>query len=335
MSGRLELKASTFKSMAGKYTCLSPLREVRDSLGQMRLMGFEVGEDQRNRCLLSPFGSSTSRNQPSSTKFLFGSSVWLRGLIKPSEGRGLAYIDYCEQEFGIAAALSGDENMKKAYRSGDPYLELAKLAGVVPRSATKKSHPAERALFKATVLAVQYGMGPKSLGETIHKPLEEARYLLRVHRRTFSVFWKWVEEAVEYALIHQQLWTTLGWRRQIHGPANVLSLANFPMQANAAEILRLSCILMFRKRIRLCAPIHDAVLIEAPLEALEGTAGQAMEIMAEASSQVLAGFVLETDATYVHYSERYCDEDRGRVFWGKVTGLMEGLGPNSSIAQMQ
>ena len=48
--------------------------------------------------------------------------------------------------------------MKQAYASGDPYLEFAKLAGAVPPDATKKTHPEQRSLYKATVLAVNYGM---------------------------------------------------------------------------------------------------------------------------------------------------------------------------------
>ena len=86
--------------------------------------------------------------------------VWLRGLIKPPPGHGVAYIDWSQQEFGIAAALSGDANMLAAYQSGDPYLAFAKQAGAVPQDATKQSHSAQRDLFKACVLAVQYGMGP-------------------------------------------------------------------------------------------------------------------------------------------------------------------------------
>ena len=46
--------------------------------------------------------------------------------------------------------------MKQAYASSDPYLEFAKLAGAVTAEATKKSHPNDRALYKATVMAVQY-----------------------------------------------------------------------------------------------------------------------------------------------------------------------------------
>ena len=139
--------------------------------------------------MLSAFGGKTGRNQPSNNKFIFGSSVWLRSLIKPIEGWGIAYVDWSQQEFDIAAALSGDQVMKQAYTSGDPYLEFAKLAGALPLDATKKSHPKERALYKETVLAVNYGMGEESPAERIRKPVVVAKDLLRKHRQTFRAFW--------------------------------------------------------------------------------------------------------------------------------------------------
>ena len=88
---------------------LRSLHELRHSLGSMRLHKFEVGIDGRNRTLLSPFRSKTGRNQPSNSKFILGPLKWLRSLIEPKEGWGIAYIDWSQQEFGIAAALSGDE----------------------------------------------------------------------------------------------------------------------------------------------------------------------------------------------------------------------------------
>ena len=61
--------------------------------------------------------------------------------------------------------------MMEAYSSGDPYLAFAKQASAVPQNATKTSHPVERDLFKACVLAVQYGMGEKSLALRINRPM--------------------------------------------------------------------------------------------------------------------------------------------------------------------
>ena len=321
-SGYLDLQDQTFRSMAKIYPQLSPLRELRHSLGQMRLKEFKVGADGRNRTLLSPFRSKTGRNQPSNSRYIFGSSVWLRGLIKPAEGWGIAYIDWSQQEFGIAAALSGDEAMKQTYASGDPYLEFAKLAGAVPADATKKSHSQQRALYKQTVLAVNYGMGEDSLAERIQQPVIVAKDLLRKHRQTFKTFWHWSDGSVDYALLHKKLWTVFGWQIQVAGQPNPRSLANFPMQANGAEMLRIACILMTEAGIRVCAPVHDAVLIEAPLGELDERVRQAQELMSEASRQVLGGFKLTTDADIYRYPERYRDEERGGAFWDKVMDLL-------------
>ena len=116
---------------------------------QMRLSDLPVGKDGRNRTMLSAFRARTGRNQPSNTEFIFGPSVWLRGLIQPPPGYGIAYIDWAQQEFGIAAALSGDPLMMDAYRSGDPYLAFAKQAGAAPPDATKATHKAVRDQFKS------------------------------------------------------------------------------------------------------------------------------------------------------------------------------------------
>lgn len=136
-SGVLDLQDDTFREMARAYPEIAPLRELRVSLSQMRLADLAVGSDGRNRCLLSAFRARTGRDQPSNAQFIFGTAVWLRGLIKPKPGYGIAYIDWSQQEFGIAAALSGDPLMKAAYLSGDPYLAFAKQAGAVPLEATK------------------------------------------------------------------------------------------------------------------------------------------------------------------------------------------------------
>ena len=101
--------------MAKAYPIIAPLHELRHALSDMRLNDLAVGDDGRNRTLLSPFASKTGRNQPSNTKFIFGPSVWLRGLIKPPPGYAVAYIDWSNQEFAIAAYLSGDTKMMAAY----------------------------------------------------------------------------------------------------------------------------------------------------------------------------------------------------------------------------
>ena len=317
-SGALALDYDTFRQMARAYPTLDPLRELRHSLGEMRLFSdLAVGSDGRNRCLLSPFRSITGRNQPSNARFIFGPSCWLRSLIKPNPGRALAYVDWSQQEFGIAAALSRDPAMMEAYTSGDPYLTFAKQARAVPADATKKSHPRERERFKVCALAVQYGMGPHSLAQSLGQPEAMARELLRLHRAIYPTFWSWSDAAVNHAMLRGWLQTVFGWLVHVGPRANPRSLANFPMQANGAEMLRLACCLMIEGGVTVCCPVHDAVLVEGKLEEIEHVAEQTQRAMAEASRIVLDGFVLRSEANIVRYPDRYADE-RGQRMWDTV-----------------
>ena len=214
--------------------------------------------------------------------------------------------------------------MRDAYLSGDPYLEFAKQAGAVPDGATKQSHKAEREQFKACVLAVQYGMGAEALAQRINQPVLRARELLRLHRETYHVFWRWSDAAVDYAMLHGRLHTVFGWQVHTGQQPNPRFLQNFPMQANGAEMLRLACCLITEAGINVCAPVHDALLIEAPIEAIEAAVAQVQELMAVASEIVLGGFRLRSDAAIVRYPERYMDE-RGTRMWNTVTQILEEI----------
>ena len=326
-SGQLDLKDDTFRSMAKAHPAIAELRELRAALGKMRLFDdLAIGPDGRNRTGIMPFRARTGRNQPSNAKFIFGPSRWLRSLIKPEPDMAIAYIDYGQQEFGIAAALSGDMAMADAYRSGDPYLAFGKQAGAIPPDGTKASHSAERAQFKQCVLAVQYGMGAEALATRIGQPVDMAKRLLRLHRETYPAFWRWSEAAVDRAMLLGRLETVFGWPIHV-GPsadpargANARSLANFPCQAHGAEMLRLACCMLVEAGIGLCAPVHDAVVVEGPADTIDEVVAQARGIMAEASKIVLGGFEIGTDAEIVKYPDRYIDE-AGEDFWNTVTRL--------------
>ena len=320
-TGRLRLDDDTFRDMARAYPRLAPLRELRASLGSMRLERIAVGADGRNRCLLSPYRAKTGRNQPSNAKFVFGPAVWLRGLIRPPAGHGLAYVDWSQQEFGIAAALSGDGAMLDAYQSGDPYLAFAKQAGAAPTDATKQSHREVRDQFKATALAVEYGMGAESLAVRIGVSVAVAHSLLRKHRTTYPEFWRFSDGAVDFAMLRGSLHTVFGWTVRVGPRANPRALRNFPMQGNGNEMLRLACIFASETGVRIAAPVHDAILIEAPLGDLERATRTAQECMARASRAVLSGFELRTDVDCVRYPDRYSDP-RGARMWATVAELL-------------
>ena len=322
-NGKLDLSDDAFRQMARIYPVVAPLRELRSALSEMRLNDLAVGRDGRNRTMLSPFRARTSRNQPSNSKFIFGPSVWLRFLIKPPEGHGVAYIDYEQQEFGIAAALSGDGQMLDAYRTGDPYLAFAKQAGAVPADATKNTHGPVRELFKQCALGVQYGMSERGLALRLGVPPVVARDLLRAHAETYAIFWKWSDWVVDNAVLVGSIYSVFGWSLHLGVGANPRALRNFPMQANGAEMLRLACCLATERGIEVVAPVHDAVLICAPLDRLESDVAATQAAMGEASRIILAGFELRSEAKLVRYPDRYSDP-RGEMMWTIVMQILDG-----------
>ena len=321
-SGALALDDRTFSSMALLHPKLRPLKELRRVMGQLRLTAIAMRPDDRNRCLLSPYGAKTGRNTPSSTAFIFGGPAWLRHLIQPPPGRALAYIDWSQQEFGIAAALSGDLAMQDAYLSGDPYLAFGKQAGGIPDHGTKQSHAAQREQFKACVLATQYGMGPQSFAQRIGKPLRVARELLDVHRRTYRQFWNWSDSAVAYGLLNRSIHTVFGWRLSTVAGTNSRTLRNFPAQGNGAEMLRLASCLISEAGVELAAPVHDAVLIEAETDNIDDAVRTTQVLMRKASSIVLDGFELRTDVEIIRHPGRFVDE-RGVAMWSRIQRMLK------------
>ena len=87
-------------------------------------------------------------------------------------------------------------------------------------------------------------------------------------------------------------------------------------------MLRLACCLATEREIQVCAPIHDALLIEAAEEDIHETVVACQAAMAEASRVVLDGFELRTDATLVLPGERYIDP-RGEAMWNQIWGILE------------
>lgn len=310
--------------MAQVHPCLQPLRELRQTLSKMRLSDLPVGTDGRNRCILSPFRARTSRNQPSNSKFIFGPAKWIRGFIKPPLGMAIAYLDYEQQEWGIAAALSHDPAMQDAYRSGDPYLTFAMQAGAVPLDATKKSHKVERERFKQCALAVAYGMGAKSLALKLNQPLPYSEELLALHKRVYARFWKWNNAVVAAAMGARKISTVFGWDMIVTKRNSIPALSNFPMQANGAEMLRLAIIHAQDAGVSVIAPVHDALLIEAPLVDIQDAIAKASQAMRRASREVLDGFELRNDVEVIAYPNRYEDE-RGKGMWDEIMGHVAHL----------
>jgi len=121
--------------------------------------------------------------------------------------------------------------------------------------------------------------------------------------------------------------TAMGWTcRTGIVEFNERSIRNWPVQSTGADILRIACILATRHGVRLLAPVHDAVLIEAPIERIEADVALMRELMRRASRIVLNADAngpheLRTDVNFVRHPDRYSDP-RGSEIWDQVLGLL-------------
>ena len=73
-TGKLDLRRKTFDSMAKAYPPIEPLRQLRYIRDKLRSIQLSVGRDGRNRTVLWPFSSKTSRTQPKAKHWIFSPS---------------------------------------------------------------------------------------------------------------------------------------------------------------------------------------------------------------------------------------------------------------------
>jgi DNA polymerase I len=127
--------------------------------------------------------------------------------------------------------------------------------------------------------------------------------------------------------------TCFGWHVHVTPDTKDRTLLNFPMQAGCGEIFRLMRTLSTEAGIEVCAPVHDAVLIRAPLDRIEEDVAKVCAFAAEASRVVLGGFELRTDVKIIApaadcepepnwHPDRF-PEPRGEEMWRLVMELLE------------
>ena len=125
---------------------------------------------------------------------------------------------------------------------------------------------------------------------------------------TYPVFAAWQERSVDIALLRGYMSTSFGWRLNVTNNTRPTALRNFPMQAHGAEMLRIACCLATERGVRVCAPVHDALLIEAPISLIDDAVSITRGAMAEAAAKVLGSAVwIDTDVEIVRYPDRYSD----------------------------
>ena len=219
----------------------------------------------------------------------------LRKFFRAKEGCVLVDADYSQIELRVLAAISGDENMIKAFREGqDIHTNTAsQVFGMPPEYVT----PLMRSRAKAVNFGIVYGIGAFSLSGDIGVSVAEADRYIKNYLSTYSGVQRYMEETKKLAA-EQGYVTTLFHRRRYLpelSASNRVTRAfgervamNTPIQGTAADIIKIAMVRVYQRlkkeklEARLLLQVHDELIVEAPLAEAERVKALLKEEMEQA-----------------------------------------------------
>jgi DNA polymerase I len=330
-TGNPILNKKTLEEYKDLYEGVAPAINLRNALSDLNANKLVVGPDGRNRTWLAPFSSITGRCQPSNSENVFGLSKFYRNLIQAQPGRSVIYLDFSQQEFLIAAVLSQDDATFGAYMEGDAYIGIGKAWGLIRPGMTDEEVTAARSLIKAAILGIQYQMGASKLSKYIKRPKWQAAMFLQLHKDVFWKFWKWSDDFVYSAQLSGDAISGVNWDLIGHSESEP-TLRNYPIQSAGAEILRQTCCLVTEAGVQLCAPVHDAILLECAIDEVDETIDHVERLMVNATRLVLNdGRRLQVDSMLGDIRvgvEKYAyplhfEQGRDSAVWKLITRMRE------------
>jgi DNA polymerase family A len=307
--GRLALTEDYLQRVATVAPAVRPVLDLTLALKDFKKVPFGVGLDGRTHADQVPFGTVTGRNAP--RRFILLAAKFWRWTIRAPKKSALIYCDYKNEEFAVAAFLSGDTNMIADYGLQDVYQTVAKQLGVTRKNA------------KVAMLATQYGAGPSRLAGSLNIPFDEAEKVFRYHKKTYADYWRWSDSMLDELKskgIHRL--DGDGWALRLNGESNgedLLTARNFPIQGVGAAILRRVVLEAAKERFPIIATLHDAVLLEAPISNAKKIAARMSQLMRAMSREFLHGHEVRVDSRV--YQDRFEDED-GKKDWKRVRKLL-------------
>jgi hypothetical protein len=108
------------------------------------------------------------------------------------------------------------------------------------------------------------------------------------------------------------------------------SLRNWPVQSNAAEILRLAVIEATDRGVAVVGTLHDALFIESPVEEIQRQVELTQDAMQDASATILRCsatgrcYPLRVDHAVIHAPEHY-REPESHAWWQRLRSMLRQL----------
>ncbi len=206
----------------------------------------------------------------------------------------LLSADYSQIELRIAAELSGDETMQRAFKNGeDIHSATAKVI-----FETENITPEMRRKAKEVNFGVLYGIQPFGLAQRLDISQSEAKAIIENYKAKYPKIFEFLSWVLEQARTHGYVETALGRRRYFrdikHKSFSIRNAAeraaiNAPIQGTAADMIKLAMIQideqMHSEKLesKMVLQVHDELLFDAPKSELEVLSALVKKQMIEAA----------------------------------------------------
>jgi DNA polymerase-1 len=194
----------------------------------------------------------------------------------------LVSADYSQIELRIVAAISGDENMCAAFKTGKDIhtATAAKVFNVEEADVTKEM----RYRAKSVNFGIIYGQGAFGLAENLSISRTEAKEIIDNYKKQFPNIQKYMDETINFAKENGYVETLMGRKRWLKDitSANFTvrgfaerNAINSPIQGTAADMIKLAMIKIHHAfkahqfKSKMLLQVHDELVFDVLKEELE------------------------------------------------------------------
>ncbi|WP_281238037.1 DNA polymerase I [Flavobacterium praedii] len=205
-----------------------------------------------------------------------------KAFIPRDENYTLVSADYSQIELRIIAALSGEENMIKAFKNHEDIHRstAAKVFNIPLEEVTKE----QRSNAKTVNFGIIYGVSAFGLSNQTSLSRKESAELIDAYYATYPKLKSYMSNQVDFAREHGYVQTVLGRRRYLKdiNSANMMvksgaerNAVNAPIQGSAADIIKIAMINIHKKLIsenwksKMLLQVHDELVFDVHNSELE------------------------------------------------------------------
>lgn len=216
-----------------------------------------------------------------------------KAFIARDENHTLLAADYSQIELRIIAALSGEENMIKAFQNGEDIHRstAAKVFNVALEEVTKE----QRSHAKTVNFGIIYGVSAFGLSNQTNLSRSESAALIDAYYKTYPRLKAYIQEQIDFARENGYVETVLGRRRYLKdiNSANAVvrggaerNAVNAPIQGSAADIIKIAMINIHKRlknekwQSKMLLQVHDELVFDvhnSELETIKPLIQQEME----------------------------------------------------------